>query len=74
MNKISECPNCKSKNIVLLGKDLEHPECHLLFSANPDTKTVDTTTGLPLHVYHCLDCNFISFFHAMPEALNNLEK
>lgn len=71
MHKISECPNCKSKNISLLGSDLKHPECYLLFLADKENKTVDQTVGIPLHAYRCLDCNYISFFHAMPEELEN---
>lgn len=71
MYKIDECPNCKSKHITLCGDDVEHPECYLLVSANKDTKLIDIHTGMPLHAFRCLDCNYISFFHAMPEKLDN---
>lgn len=69
MYNINECPNCKSKNISLLGTDLQHPECYLIFSANKNNKTFDINNGIPLHGYRCLNCNFISFFHAMTDEL-----
>lgn len=69
MYNISECPNCKSKNIALLGSSIDNPGCYLVFSADKNNKTIDTSVGIPLHGYRCLDCNFISFFHAMPEEL-----
>lgn len=74
MNKITVCPNCKSTNICLCGSDMEHLECYLLMSANKDTKEINIHSGMPLNAYRCLECNYVSFFHAMPEELKHQDK
>ena len=62
---ISECPICKSKNIVKLTNDTKI--YGLVSLKAPDN--VDLNHFLPVHAFCCKGCGYISLFHIQPDAI-----
>lgn len=60
--KISECPVCKSKNIV------EAPDNYCIIKVAPPAN-IFLDKGMPLTVYICKDCGHISLFHVDPSVI-----
>lgn len=63
---ISECPICKSKNIVKLTDD--NNVYGLVSLRSPDK--VDLNNYLPVNAFCCKDCGYVPLFHIQPDAIH----
>lgn len=60
--KITECPICKSTNVV------KAPNDYGIVVVEPPAN-IKLTTAMPLNVYVCKDCGYVCLFHVEPSAI-----